>query len=624
MSVFDYDKNRDNRKPFHASGMAENAARRATDDNQDKYAKQDNTPSGGNDEHYSLNDDRRVKVLSPGALVAKRFFRNRLAVVGLSILVFMFVFSFIGGLLSPYGEDQFFYREDQINKEFAVVTENTDFRYMAKDSNLFGSAVQAQTMLAIQKNTPTFSYNGTNYALMQEGADFYSISSGGKLIGIAYKDVVSPSTEGQALSFEFVYAALKSHAALEQELEDEAAQETAGASEAAGATDETSAPAESTEPAEPAEPAVKSFTVDGLTYTIDEDGGVLQGEQEVAYISRYIVQAIMPDVFLSRDFKEKLIDTIDAGETKFTYTDESLILDDETDTALEGEEAGIGAMDDGLPEEDNTVSSATAEYTIERSQNHANWIIRQQQSSRQYDTYRSPCAKHWLGTDKYGMDMLTRLMYGGRVSLMIGFIVIIIETVLGVILGGVAGYFGGWIDNLIMRLVDIFYCIPSMPIILILGAAMDQQRVEPGKRLIYLMLILGILGWAGIARLVRGQILSLREQEFMTATEACGISVKSRIFKHLIPNVIPQLIVNCTMGLGSVIITEATLSFLGLGVKFPFASWGNIINDVNNTHVLTTYWFIWIPAGLLLLLTVLAFNLVGDGLRDAFDPKMKR
>lgn len=620
MSVFDYDKNRDNRKPFHAAGMAENAAKRATEDNQDKYAKQDNTPSGGNEEHFSLNDDRRVKVLSPGALVAKRFFRNRLAVVGLSILIFMFVFSFIGGLLSPYGEDEFFYREDQINKEFAVVTENSDFRYMAKDSNLFGSAVQAQTMLAIQKNSESFSYNGTNYALAQEGSDFYSISSGGKLIGIAYKDVVS-SSDGQALSFEFVYTALKSYAALAQEVEEEAEQETAGVSEATGATDDAAEPAE---PEEVSEPAAKTFTVDGLTYTIAEDGGVLQGEKEVAYISRYIVQAIMPDIFLSRDFKEKLIDTIAAGETKFTYTDESLILDDEPDAALESDEAGIGAMDDGLVEEDNTASSATAEYTIERSQNHANWIIRQQQSSRQYDSYSFPSAKHWLGTDKYGMDMLTRLMYGGRVSLMIGFIVIIIETVLGVILGGIAGYFGGWVDNLIMRLVDIFYCIPSMPIILILGAAMDQQRVEPGKRLIYLMLILGILGWAGIARLVRGQILSLREQEFMTATEACGISVKSRIFKHLIPNVIPQLIVNCTMGLGSVIIIEATLSFLGLGVKFPFASWGNIINDVNNTHVLTTYWFIWIPAGLLLLLTVLAFNLVGDGLRDAFDPKMKR
>ena len=620
MSVFDYDKNQDNRKPFHAAGMAENAAKRATEDNQDKYAKQDNTPSGGNEEHFSLNDDRRVKVLSPGALVAKRFFRNRLAVVGLSILIFMFVFSFIGGLLSPYGEDEFFYREDQINKEFAVVTENSDFRYMAKDSNLFGSAVQAQTMLAIQKNSESFSYNGTNYALAQEGSDFYSISSGGKLIGIAYKDVVS-SSDGQALSFEFVYTALKSYAALAQEVEEEAEQETAGVSEATGATDDAAEPAE---PEEVSEPAAKTFTVDGLTYTIAEDGGVLQGEKEVAYISRYIVQAIMPDIFLSRDFKEKLIDTIAAGETKFTYTDESLILDDEPDAALESDEAGIGAMDDGLVEEDNTASSATAEYTIERSQNHANWIIRQQQSSRQYDSYSFPSAKHLLGTDKYGMDMLTRLMYGGRVSLMIGFIVIIIETVLGVILGGIAGYFGGWVDNLIMRLVDIFYCIPSMPIILILGAAMDQQRVEPGKRLIYLMLILGILGWAGIARLVRGQILSLREQEFMTATEACGISVKSRIFKHLIPNVIPQLIVNCTMGLGSVIITEATLSFLGLGVKFPFASWGNIINDVNNTHVLTTYWFIWIPAGLLLLLTVLAFNLVGDGLRDAFDPKMKR
>ena len=620
MSVFDYDKNQDNQKPFHAAGMAENAAKRATEDNQDKYAKQDNTPSGGNEEHFSLNDDRRVKVLSPGALVAKRFFRNRLAVVGLSILIFMFVFSFIGGLLSPYGEDEFFYREDQINKEFAVVTENSDFRYMAKDSNLFGSAVQAQTMLAIQKNSESFSYNGTNYALAQEGSDFYSISSGGKLIGIAYKDVVS-SSDGQALSFEFVYTALKSYAALAQEVEEEAEQEIAGVSEATGATDDAAEPAE---PEEVSEPAAKTFTVDGLTYTIDEDGGVLQGEKEVAYISRYIVQPIMPDIFLSRDFKEKLIDTIAVGGTKFTYTDESLILDDEPDAALDGEETGIGAMDDALVEEDDTASDATMEYTIERSQNHANWIIRQQQSSRQYDSYSFPSAKHWLGTDKYGMDMLTRLMYGGRVSLMIGFIVIIIETVLGVILGGIAGYFGGWVDNLIMRLVDIFYCIPSMPIILILGAAMDQQRVEPGKRLIYLMLILGILGWAGIARLVRGQILSLREQEFMTATEACGISVKSRIFKHLIPNVIPQLIVNCTMGLGSVIITEATLSFLGLGVKFPFASWGNIINDVNNTHVLTTYWFIWIPAGLLLLLTVLAFNLVGDGLRDAFDPKMKR
>ena len=606
MSVFDYNKDQDNRKPFHAAGMAENAAKRATNDNQDKYAKQDNTPSGG-EEHYSLNDDRRVKVLSPGALVAKRFFRNRLAVVGLSILIFMFLFSFIGGLLSPYGEDEFFYRDEQINKEFAVVTENTDFRYMAKDSSLFGSPAQAKAVLAIQKGDSTFSYSNNSYTVKQEGEDFYSISCGGSMVGLAFKDVVNSSVEGQKLDFDFVYAALKAHVApvvTEELIVDPPAAETAGSAEV---------PAET--------PTGETFSFNGQEYTIDEDGYVRQGGTEVAYISRYIVQAIMPDIFLTRDFKEKLIDTIAAGGTEFLYTDESLILDDDA-AAVEGEQEGIGAMDDAV--EADTPASATAEYIIERSQNHANWIIRQQQSSRQYDKYSYPSATHWLGTDRYGMDMLTRLMYGGRVSLMIGFIVIIIETVLGVIMGGIAGYFGGWIDDLIMRLVDIFYCIPSMPIILILGAAMDQQRVEPGKRLIYLMLILGILGWAGIARLVRGQILSLREQEFMTATEACGISVRSRIFKHLIPNVIPQLIVNCTMGLGSVIILEATLSFLGLGVKFPFASWGTIINDVNNTYVLTTYWFIWIPAGLLLLLTVLAFNLVGDGLRDAFDPKMKR
>ena len=222
------------------------------------------------------------------------------------------------------------------------------------------------------------------------------------------------------------------------------------------------------------------------------------------------------------------------------------------------------------------------------------------------------------------MDMLTRLMYGGRVSLVIGFVVVFIEAAIGIVLGGIAGYFGKWVDNLIMRIVDVFYCVPSMPIIIIIGSAMDGMQVDPQIRMMYLMLILGFLGWSGFARVVRRQILSLREQEFMTATEACGISVARRIFRHLLPTVIPQLIVLCTMGLGSTIITEATLSFLGLGVKFPFASWGNIISDVNNSYVMTTYWYVWIPAGICLLVAVLGFNFVGDGLRDAFDPKMKR
>lgn len=269
-------------------------------------------------------------------------------------------------------------------------------------------------------------------------------------------------------------------------------------------------------------------------------------------------------------------------------------MDEEPATDEEGGTSSAITPDDSqMP--DDAPQSATAEYDISFDAATNSWSVLQEQTSRQYDKYSAPSKEHLMGTDGYGMDMLTRLMYGGRVSLMIGFIVIVIETVIGVIFGGIAGYFGGWVDNLIMRVVDIFYCIPSMPIIIILGAAMDAQRVDGWLRMIYLMLILGFLGWAGIARLVRGQILSLREQEFMTATEACGISVSRRIFKHLIPNVIPQLIVNCTMGLGSVIITEATLSFLGLGVKFPFASWGNIISDVNNTHVLTNYWWVWIP-----------------------------
>jgi peptide/nickel transport system permease protein len=222
------------------------------------------------------------------------------------------------------------------------------------------------------------------------------------------------------------------------------------------------------------------------------------------------------------------------------------------------------------------------------------------------------------------MDLLARLMYGGRISLLIGFVVVIIETVIGVIFGGIAGYFGGWVDNLIMRIVDVVYCIPVMPLYLILGSVMDYYQVSSTARIYLLCIIMSVVGWVSIARIVRGQILSLREQEFMVAAEATGISVKRRIFKHLIPNVIPQLIVFASMGLGDIILTEATLSFLGLGVKYPAASWGSIINAVNDSYVMTNYLFVWLPAGFLILLTVLAFNFIGDGLRDAFDPKMKR
>ena len=153
---------------------------------------------------------------------------------------------------------------------------------------------------------------------------------------------------------------------------------------------------------------------------------------------------------------------------------------------------------------------------------------------------------------------------------------------------------------------------------------MDALAVDPIARIFILMAILGILGWTGVAHIVRGQILSLREQDFMVATEATGIRTSRKIFRHLIPNVMPLMIVYATAGLGGIIITEATLGFLGLGIKYPLASWGSIINISSDAFVMTTYWFMWIPAGSLILLTVLGFNFVGDGLRDAFDPKMKR
>ena len=239
--------------------------------------------------------------------------------------------------------------------------------------------------------------------------------------------------------------------------------------------------------------------------------------------------------------------------------------------------------------------------------------------------FDSPTDAHPFGTDGDGMDILARMMAGGRVSLMVGFVVVLLETALGVIMGGIAGFFGGWVDNLIMRLVDIFYCIPSMPILIILGALFDAMQMTPYTRLFWLMAVLGFLGWAGIARLVRGQILSLREQDFMVAAEATGLPTGKRIFRHLIPNVMPQLIVSATMGLGGVILIESTLSFLGLGVKHPMATWGTMINSVaKSTETMTKYSYIWIPVGLLICLTVIAFNFVGDGLRDAFDPKMKR
>jgi peptide/nickel transport system permease protein len=309
----------------------------------------------------------------------------------------------------------------------------------------------------------------------------------------------------------------------------------------------------------------------------------------VASASHFLMKASLVGTVFPDGFADAVQEAILAAQTRFTLQDET---------------------------------GAQRLYYLER--NAKEYIIRTELQTFQIKTYTSPTPAHPLGTDGNGMDVVTRLMYGGRVSLMIGFVVVLLEVLIGVVLGGVAGFFGKWVDNVIMRTVDIFNCLPGLPLFVILGAVMDTLKVEPTYRIFVLMIVMGLLGWPYIARVVRGQILSLREQEFMTAAEATGLSVKRRIFRHLVPNVIPQLIVISTMTLGEVILVEATLSFLGLGVKYPLASWGSIINAVSNLYVMTNYWFVWIPAGMLILLTVLGFNFVGDGLRDAFDPKMKR
>lgn len=251
-------------------------------------------------------------------------------------------------------------------------------------------------------------------------------------------------------------------------------------------------------------------------------------------------------------------------------------------------------------------------------------IIQQVEIVKTINDKASPSATHILGTDDKGMDVFARLMYGGRISLMIGFIVVILETVLGVIIGGISGYFGKWVDQIIMRIVDIFNCIPTLPILLIASAVLDSWGISGSVRIYYLMVIITVFGWSGTARMVRGQILSLREQEYITATEVMGLPTWRKIFKHLIPNVMPQLIVSMTLGLGSVILYESTLSYLGLGVQVPFAAWGTMIATSNDPVILSNYLNMWLPAGFMIVLAVLGFNFVGDGLRDAMDPKAKK
>ncbi len=573
----------------------------------------------------ALDDEQRVKILSPGLLVFKRFIRNKLAITGSMFILAMFLFSFVGGWLMPYGEDEIFTEYVDMSKVFGGVAVNNEYTFITADGNDFPMVARAQFVLAANKENTVFDSQDVDYSLEKLADELYVVYTNQEsanaqtivkdvivnvsdsTLGDGFSSAISTAIGNQETQFEFegskyvivqdkknytVYKQIPNAVATKNRYDYDSADiitsfDFAYKSETTMLSMMDEGITEST------------FIADGKNYKIVYNGSKAEiysvvGENEVLYanVSRYLVESIYEDVFLDIGFKNYVKDLIAQGVVgiqEFSYSNE-------------GDEDRL--------------------YTIEVENN--NWVIRWIEDTFVILDYDAPSKEHPIGTDGNGMDLLTRLMYGGRVSLMIGFVVVIIETAIGIVLGGIAGYFGKFIDNLIMRVVDTFNSIPSLPIIIILGFMMDQQRIDPGVRMLYLMIILAVLGWPGIARMVRGQILSLREQEFMIAAEATGISVSKRIFKHLIPNVMPQLIVISTLSLGGVILTESTLSFLGLGVKFPFASWGNIINAVSNVHVMTNYLFVWIPAGFCILITVLGFNFIGDGLRDAFDPRMKK
>ncbi len=232
---------------------------------------------------------------------------------------------------------------------------------------------------------------------------------------------------------------------------------------------------------------------------------------------------------------------------------------------------------------------------------------------------------HPLGTDSLGRDTLYRLLVAGRLSLFISFTVVMIRETIGIFLGSVSGYFGGWVDNLLQRLTEFILILPALPLLLTLSSLFRNVRI-PGvapewSQAIVIIAILSLLGWTGGCRLSRAMVLSLRNQEFTEASRALGLSSWAIIRRHMVPNAIPPIIVNATLGLGGVILTESALSFLGFGINPPVATWGNMLQEAQSKMLQDPTLALY--PGMFIFVTVLAFNYLGDGLRDALDPRLK-
>ncbi len=225
-----------------------------------------------------------------------------------------------------------------------------------------------------------------------------------------------------------------------------------------------------------------------------------------------------------------------------------------------------------------------------------------------------PSWQFLLGTDDLGRDVLTRILYGARISLLVGFVAVGIATSIGIVLGAIAGYYGKWVDATLMRFVDIMLCFPTFFLILAVIAFLEPSIWN-------IMIIIGLTGWMGVARLVRAEFLSLRERDFVQAARALGASDRRIIFRHLLPNALSPVFVSATLGVAGAILTESALSFLGIGVQPPTPSWGNML--IAGKQTLGTAWWLSAFPGVAILLTVLGYNLLGEGIRDALDPRLK-
>lgn len=233
-----------------------------------------------------------------------------------------------------------------------------------------------------------------------------------------------------------------------------------------------------------------------------------------------------------------------------------------------------------------------------------------------YNISSPPSGEHLLGTDDLGRDVLARLLYGGRVSLLVGVFATMLQVMIGTILGVIAGYLGGAIDAIIMRIVDIVMCFPFFIVAIALAAIV-------GPSVVNLIIIIAILSWTDIARIVRAEVLSIKERDFIMASKAIGFNNLDIILKHIIPNVLSSILVATTLSMATAILMEASLSFLGMGVKPPMPSWGNMLTSAQNMRTLSSEWWLWIPPGFMIIISVLAINFLGEGLRRKLDPKRK-